>query len=51
MIGGPEADEGRSVRRAEVRSVQDAELFPHALVYGADIDRDILFKENRIETF
>ena len=27
------------------------ELFPKALVYGADIDRDILFKEDRIETF
>jgi hypothetical protein len=27
------------------------ELFPNALVYGADIDRDILFKEDRIETF
>lgn len=27
------------------------ELFPNALVYGADIDRDILFKEDRIKTF
>jgi len=27
------------------------ELFPHALVYGADIDRDILFTDDRIETF
>jgi SAM-dependent methyltransferase len=27
------------------------ELFPHALVYGADIDRDILFQEERIKTF
>jgi hypothetical protein len=27
------------------------ELFPHALVYGADIDRDILFQEDRIRTF
>lgn len=27
------------------------ELFPHALVYGADIDRDILFQEDRIKTF
>lgn len=27
------------------------ELFPHALVYGADIDRDILFEEERIKTF
>jgi SAM-dependent methyltransferase len=26
-------------------------LFPHALVYGADIDRRILFEENRIRTF
>lgn len=27
------------------------ELFPHALVYGADIDRNILFEEDRIKTF
>src|SRR5438270_1726472 len=27
------------------------ELFPHALVYGADIDRGILFQEDRIKTF
>jgi hypothetical protein len=27
------------------------ELFPHALVYGADIDRRILFQEERIKTF
>jgi len=27
------------------------ELFPHALVFGADIDRDILFEEDRIKTF
>jgi hypothetical protein len=27
------------------------EFFPHALVYGADIDRDILFEEDRIRTF
>src|SRR2546430_9571301 len=27
------------------------ELFPHALVYGADIDRGILFQEHRIKTF
>jgi hypothetical protein len=27
------------------------ELFPYALVYGADIDRDILFEEDRIKTF
>ena len=27
------------------------ELFPHALVYGADIDRDVLFVEDRIKTF
>jgi len=26
-------------------------LFPHALVFGADIDRDILFEEDRIKTF
>lgn len=27
------------------------ELFPRALVYGADIDRSILFEEDRIKTF
>jgi hypothetical protein len=27
------------------------QLFPHASVYGADIDRDILFEEDRIKTF
>lgn len=27
------------------------ELFPTALVYGADIDKRILFQENRIKTF
>jgi len=27
------------------------EIFPHAKVYGADIDRGILFEENRIKTF
>jgi hypothetical protein len=27
------------------------ELFPNAFVYGADIDRDILFQEDRISTF
>jgi SAM-dependent methyltransferase len=27
------------------------ELFPRALVFGADIDRDILFEEDRIQTF
>jgi hypothetical protein len=27
------------------------ELFPNALVYGADIDRGILFQEERIKTF
>ncbi len=27
------------------------ELFAHAQVYGADIDRDILFSDDRIETF
>jgi SAM-dependent methyltransferase len=27
------------------------ELFPRALVYGADIDRDILFEDDRIKTF
>jgi hypothetical protein len=27
------------------------QLFPHALVYGADIDRQILFEEDRIKTY
>jgi hypothetical protein len=27
------------------------ELFPNAVVYGADIDRGILFQEDRINTF
>jgi SAM-dependent methyltransferase len=27
------------------------QLFPHAIVYGADIDRRILFEEDRIKTF
>lgn len=27
------------------------ELFPRALVYGADIDREILFQEDRVQTF
>jgi len=27
------------------------EIFPKALVYGADIDRDVLFEEERISTF
>jgi len=27
------------------------ELFPHALIFGADIDRGILFQEDRIKTF
>lgn len=27
------------------------EIFPHALVYGGDIDRDVLFEEDRIKTF
>jgi SAM-dependent methyltransferase len=27
------------------------ELFPHGLVYGADIDRRVLFQEDRIKTF
>jgi hypothetical protein len=26
------------------------EIFPSALIYGADIDRDILFQEERIKT-
>lgn len=28
-----------------------AKLFPRASVYGADIDRDVLFQEDRIKTF
>jgi len=27
------------------------ELFPNAVIFGADIDRDILFQEDRIRTF
>jgi hypothetical protein len=27
------------------------DYFPNAIIYGADIDRDVLFKEERIETF
>jgi hypothetical protein len=27
------------------------EIFPNALIYGADIDRNILFQEERIKTF
>jgi hypothetical protein len=27
------------------------ELFPHAQIYGGDIDRDVLFNEERISTF
>jgi hypothetical protein len=27
------------------------EIFPKALIFGADIDRDILFEEDRIKTF
>jgi hypothetical protein len=27
------------------------ELFPYGLIYGADIDRDILFEEDRIKSF
>ena len=34
---------------ASVRGWRD--LFPNALVYGADIDRNILFEEDRIKTF
>lgn len=34
---------------ASLRGWRD--LFPNALVYGADIDRDILFSEKRIKTF
>jgi hypothetical protein len=34
---------------ASLRGWRD--YFPHALVYGADIDRGILFQEDRIKTF
>jgi hypothetical protein len=34
---------------ASLRGWRD--LFPHAVIYGADIDRDILFDDIRIETF
>lgn len=34
---------------ASLRSFRDA--LPHARIYGADIDENILFTENRIETF
>lgn len=27
------------------------DYFPNAIIYGADIDRDVLFEENRIRTF
>jgi hypothetical protein len=27
------------------------DYFPNAMVYGADIDKDVLFQENRIETY
>jgi hypothetical protein len=27
------------------------EFFPNAIIYGADIDRDVLFEEDRIKTF
>jgi hypothetical protein len=27
------------------------DYFPNAIIYGADIDKDILFTENRIKTF
>jgi hypothetical protein len=27
------------------------EIFPHALIFGADLDRDALFAEDRIQTF
>lgn len=41
---GPYAAPGASLRAWR-------DLFPRALVYGADIDRNILFREDRIETF
>jgi hypothetical protein len=41
---GPDGRPGASLRGWR-------EIFPHAQVFGADIDRDILFTENRIQTF
>ena len=34
---------------ASLRAWRD--YFENALIYGADIDKNILFKENRINTF
>jgi hypothetical protein len=34
---------------ASLRGFRD--FLPHAMIYGADIDREILFSEERIETF
>ena len=39
----------RGVPGASLRAFRD--LFPQAMVYGADIDRQILFEEDRIKTF
>jgi hypothetical protein len=40
---------GRGGPGASLRGWRD--LFPQAQIYGADIDRDSLFQDNRIETF
>ena len=41
---GPEGKPGASLRAFK-------EMYPHAFIYGADIDKRILFDENRIKTF
>lgn len=41
---GPNGQPGASLRAF-------AECYPEAMVYGADIDRDICFQEDRIETY
>jgi bifunctional DNA-binding transcriptional regulator/antitoxin component of YhaV-PrlF toxin-antitoxin module len=58
-LSGDEIQDEREIRDPKVRgAIRDGaslrgwrELFPNALVYGADIDRDILFEEERIKTF
>jgi hypothetical protein len=41
---GPEGNPGASLRAFR-------EMYPHAFIYGADIDKRILFNEDRIKTF